>query len=57
VFLAWLPALLGRRLLWLVCLPLALAGAAAVYALLVGGAERLLVKREPELLERVLGEA
>lgn len=57
VFLAWLPLLLGRPWLWLVCIPLALAGAFAVYALLLGGAERLLLKREPELLERVLGEA
>lgn len=57
VFLAWLPLLLGRPWLWLVTLPLALAGAAAVYSMLVGGAERLLLKREPELLERILGEA
>jgi ABC-2 type transport system permease protein len=56
MFLAWLPLLLGSPWLWLVCLPLALAGALAVYAMLLAGAERLLVRREPELLERVLGE-
>jgi ABC-2 type transport system permease protein len=54
VFLAWLPFLLGRPLLWLVTLPLALVGAAAVYAMLVAGAERLLLRREPEVLERIL---
>jgi hypothetical protein len=57
VFLAWLPQLLGRPWLWLGTLPLALAGAAAVYAMLVSGAERLLLKREPDLIERILGEA
>jgi ABC-2 type transport system permease protein len=57
VFLAWLPLLLGKPWLWVACLPLALAGALAVYAMLLGGAERMLEKREPELLERVLGEA
>jgi hypothetical protein len=57
VFLAWLPLLLGRPWLWLGSLPLALAGAAAVYAMLVSGAERLLLKREPDLIERILGEA
>lgn len=56
-FLAWLPSLMGLPWLGLGSLPLALAGAAAVYALLVGGAERLLLRREPELLERMLGEA
>lgn len=55
--LAWLPLGLGTPLLWLVSLPLALAGAAAVYALLIGGAARLLERREPDVLERVLGEA
>ena len=44
------------RWLWLVTLPLALAGAAAVYAMLLAGAARLLERREPELLERILGE-
>lgn len=57
VFLAWLPLLLGRAWLWLATLPLALAGAAAVYCMLVSGAERLLLKREPDLIERILGEA
>jgi hypothetical protein len=56
-FLAWLPLLLGRPLLWLVSLPLALAGAAAVYAMLLAGAARLFSGREPELIERILGEA
>lgn len=55
--LAWLPLLLGAQALWLLALPLALAGAGAVYAMLVAGAGRLLERREPELLERVLGEA
>jgi len=58
VFLGWLPLLLDQPWLALVSLPLALAGAAAVYALLVAGAARVLRRREPELLERVLeGEA
>jgi hypothetical protein len=56
-FLAWLPVLLRAPLLWLGSLPLALAGAASVYAMLVAGAARLLSRREPELLERILGEA
>jgi hypothetical protein len=38
-------------------LPLALAGAASVYAMLVAGAGNLMAKREPELLERILVEA
>jgi len=57
VFLAWLPLLLGRPWLWLASLPLALAGTLAVYAMLVDRAERLLGRREPELIERILGEA
>ena len=40
--------------LWMVTLPLALAGAAAVYAMLVAGAEKLLRRREPDVLERIL---
>jgi len=56
-FLAWLPLLLESPRLWLVSLPLALAGATAAYLMLVSGAARLLSRREPELLERVLGEA
>jgi hypothetical protein len=56
LFLAWLPLLLGRPVFWLGSLPLALAGAAAVYALLLAGASRLLERREPELMERMLGE-
>jgi hypothetical protein len=56
-FLAWLPHLLRLRWLWLACLPLALAGAVSVYAMLVAGAAELLRRREPELLERILGEA
>jgi hypothetical protein len=54
VFLAWLPLLLGRAWLWTVTLPLALAGAAAVYAMLIAGAARLLRRREPDVLERIL---
>lgn len=57
VFLAWLPQLLGQRWLWAATLPLALAGAAGAYALLVAGAASLLARREPELLEVVLSEA
>jgi hypothetical protein len=57
LFLAWLPLLLGRPLFWLGTLPLALAGAAAVYAMLLAGAARVLERREPELLERMLSEA
>lgn len=56
LFLAWLPLLLGRPMLWLATLPLALAGAAAVYAMLLAGAARVLERREPELMERVLSE-
>jgi hypothetical protein len=54
--LAWLPLLLGNSWLWLVSLPLALAGAGAVYAMLVAGAARLFTNREPEILARILGE-
>jgi ABC-2 type transport system permease protein len=54
--LAWLPLLFEQPWLWAVSLPLALAGAAAAYAMLVAGAARLLSRREPELLERILGE-
>ena len=57
VLLAWLPLLLEAHRLWIGSLPLALAGAAAVYAMLVAGASRLLALREPELLERILSEA
>ena len=56
VFLAWLPWLLETTWLWLFTLPIALAGAAAVYAMLVAAAARLLSRREPEVLARVLGE-
>lgn len=55
-FLAWLPWLMGKPALWLLTLPLALAGAASVYAMLTAGAASLLRRREPELLARVLGE-
>lgn len=54
VFLAWLPVLLSSRWLWLATLPLALAGAGAVYFMLVTGAERLLLRRERDVLERIL---
>jgi ABC-2 type transport system permease protein len=57
VFLCWLPVLLDAPALWLLTLPLALGGAVAVYALMVAGAERLLLSREPELLESILTEA
>jgi len=55
-FLVWLPVLMESPLLWLATLPAAILGAAAAYAMLVLGAESLLVRREPELLERILGE-
>jgi ABC-2 type transport system permease protein len=57
VVLTWLPVAFGRPLLWLLSLPLALAGAAAVYGMLVAGAASLLQRREPELLERMLASA
>ncbi|HSD26937.1 MAG TPA: hypothetical protein VLL75_06505, partial [Vicinamibacteria bacterium] len=56
VFLAWLPQLLGARWLWTATLPLALAGAAAVYFMATSGAARLLERREPELVARMAGE-
>jgi ABC-2 type transport system permease protein len=56
VFLAWLPHLLGERWLWGLTLPLALAGAAAVYFMATVGASRLLERREPELVARMAGE-
>jgi ABC-2 type transport system permease protein len=55
-FLAWLPLLLGRPALWLATLPIAVLGAVAVYAMLVAGAERLLLRREPEVVARMLAE-
>jgi hypothetical protein len=57
VLLAWLPVWAGELTWWWIALPLSLGGAGATYALLVGGAEQLLLRREPELLERILGEA
>jgi ABC-2 type transport system permease protein len=54
VLLAWLPLLLSLPWLWVVALPLALGGAAAMYAMLVAGAEKLLLRREPDVLERIL---
>jgi hypothetical protein len=55
-FLAWLPQLVGRPWLHAVSLPLALAGACAVYFMAASGAARLLVRREPELVARLRGE-
>jgi ABC-2 type transport system permease protein len=55
-FLAWVPWLLEMPWLWFVTLPVALAGASAVYAMMVAAAARLLSGREPEVLARVLGE-
>ena len=57
VFLAWLPHLLGLPALWLLTLPLALAGAAAVYFMLASWAAVLLRDREPELVARASGES
>jgi ABC-2 type transport system permease protein len=56
VFLAWLPHLLGEPWLWGLTLPLALAGAAAVYFMATAGAARLLMRREPDLVARMAGE-
>jgi hypothetical protein len=56
VFLAWLPELLGERWLWVLTLPLALGGSAAVYFMTTSGAARLLERREPELVARMAGE-
>jgi ABC-2 type transport system permease protein len=55
-FLAWLPYLLADHRLWTLTLPLALAGALAVYGMLTAGAAAFLARREPDLLARVLGE-
>lgn len=56
VLLTFLPLLLEMRGLLFFSIPLALAGAAGAYLLLVGGAAQLLGRREPELLARVLAE-
>jgi hypothetical protein len=55
-FLAWLPQLLGEAWLFVLTLPLALAGACAVYFMATSGAARLLMRREPELLARLRGD-
>ncbi len=55
-FLVWLPQLLGEPWLWALTLPLALAGAAAVYFMAASGAARLLQRREQDLLARLRGE-
>jgi hypothetical protein len=55
-FLAWLPQLLDERWLFALALPLALAGACAVYFMVTTGAARLLARREQELLGRLRGE-
>jgi len=55
-FLAWLPHLLGEYWLWAFSLPVALAGAAAVYFMVTSAAARLLERREPDLLARMAGE-
>ena len=55
-FLAWLPQLLGEAWLFVLTLPLALAGACAVYFMAASGAARLLLRREPELLARLRGD-
>ena len=41
----------------MVAITLAVAGSAAAYGMLVAGAAALPERREPEVLERVLGEA
>ena len=55
-FLAWLPHLLGEHWLWAFSLPVALAGAGAVYFMVTSAAARLLERREPDLLARMAGE-
>jgi len=55
-FLAWFPLLYGQLSLWAVTLPLSLAGALAIYSMLVAVAAGQLERRGPELLARVLGE-
>jgi hypothetical protein len=55
-FLAALPWLLRQPWLSVVSLPLALAGAFSVYGMLVAGAARMFIRREPEFLERALVE-
>jgi ABC-2 type transport system permease protein len=57
VFLVWLPFLVRVPWLSVMAEPLALAGATAVYGMLVAAAGRVLTKREGALLETVLGEA
>ena len=57
VFLAWLPYWLGMPQVWLISLPLAIAGALAVHALLVGVTARVLSRREPHVVARLLGDA
>jgi ABC-2 type transport system permease protein len=57
VLLAGLPLLLSRPVLWLFTPPLALAGAGAVYGMLVAVAAGVLERREPEVLERMLSTA
>lgn len=56
VFLAALPSLLGQPLLAFVALPLSLAGAASLYAMLVAWAAGVYSRREPEFLEKALVE-
>jgi hypothetical protein len=55
-FLAWLPHLLALPWLWVLTLPLALAGAAGVYYMLASWAARLLAAREPDIIARAVGE-
>ncbi len=57
VFLVWLPFLVREPWLSVMAQPLALAGATAVYGMLVAAAGRVLTKRQGALLETVLGEA
>ena len=56
VFLSALPCLLDEPWLSFLALPLAVAGAVSVYAMLVAGAARVFSKREPEFLEKALVE-
>lgn len=55
-FLVWLPLLLGTPALWLLSLPVALAGAGGAYYLLAALAARVLSGREPELVASAAGD-
>jgi ABC-2 type transport system permease protein len=57
VLLTWLPLWVDMPWLGLASLPLGLAGALGVHALLVAGAAHLFARREPQVVGRLLGDA